>query len=107
MGAGVKAVESEAKPTQVPPVMVVVTRPPPALPSAVVGRETTGVVAVALLLPEFPSPVVEVTVAVLASTVPAVTAASTCTVRVKAALPTAKDGLAHETVPPAPTAGAG
>src|ERR1700687_3097374 len=63
------------------------------------------VVAVPLSLPGLPSPVVEVAVAVLVMTVPAGTEGATATVRVKTALPTANDGLEHEIVPPAPTAG--
>ncbi len=65
----------------------------------------TVVVAVPLSLPGLPSPVVEVAVAVLLRTVPALTEGATATVRVKTALPTANDGLLHETMPGAPTAG--
>ena len=39
------------------------------------------------------------------STVPPVTEEPTLTTRVKTALPAASDGLEHETMPPAPTAG--
>ena len=56
--------------------------------------------SVALLLPVLPSPLVEVTVAVLVSTVPARTLGSTCNVSVKTALPTANDGLEQMTAPP-------
>ena len=65
----------------------------------------TVVVAVALLLPELGSVVAAETVAVFEITVPAAVEASTWTVRVKTALPTANEALEQETVPPAPTAG--
>lgn len=65
----------------------------------------TVVVAVPLSLPGFPSPVSEVAVAVFVSTVPAATDGSTATVKVKTALPTAKEGLEQEIMPPEPTVG--
>ncbi len=65
----------------------------------------TVVSAVALSLPGAGSAVVEVTVAVLLSTVPLATPAPTWTVTVKTALPTAKVAAEQETVPLAPTAG--
>src|SRR5689334_21377422 len=60
----------------------------------------TVVVAVALSFPGLPSPVVDVTEAVLESTVRSATEASTATVSVKTALPTAKEGFEHVTVAP-------
>lgn len=61
--------------------------------------------AVALSLPGLESVVADVTVAVLASTVPPVTAAPTLTIRVNTALPIGIDVNEHDTVPPAPTTG--
>ena len=65
----------------------------------------TVVVAVPLSFPGFGSEVAEETVAVLESTVPALTLGDTATVSVKTALPTPRLGFELETVPPAPTAG--
>lgn len=65
---------------------------------------STVVVAVALLLPGVGSVMTADTVAVLLSVLP-VSAKATATLSVKAALPTANEGVEHETVPP--EAGAG
>jgi len=67
--------------------------------------ESTVVVAVPLLLPGFPSGVLEVAVAVLLRVEPAGTVGATATVSVKTELPTAKEGFEHETVPLSPAAG--
>lgn len=61
--------------------------------------------AVALSLPGLASVVADVTVAVLVSTVPPVTAAPTLTTSVNTALPIGIDANEHDTVPPAPTTG--
>ena len=65
----------------------------------------TVVVAVPLSLPGFGSDVAEVAVAVFERTVPFATEESTATVRVKTALPAAREAMEQETVPAAPTAG--
>src|SRR5687767_7336537 len=65
----------------------------------------TVVIDVTLPFSGIPSPVLDVTVAVLVRTVPDNTDGSTFTTRVKTALPTANDGLEDETMPPAPTGG--
>ena len=65
----------------------------------------TVVVAVAELLAGLPSPVADVTVAVLLSTVPATTVGATAVVSVNTGLPTANDALLQVTAPPLPTAG--
>lgn len=65
----------------------------------------TVVVAVALSLPILGSGVVDDTVAVFESTVPAATDGSTATTKVNAAGPGANDAFEHDTVPLAPTAG--
>lgn len=70
-----------------------------------VAGESTVVVAVPLLLPGFPSGVLEVAVAVLLRVEPAATVGATATVNVKTELPTAKEGFEHETVPLSPAAG--
>ena len=67
--------------------------------------ERTRVVAGPLLLPEFPSGVLEVAVAVLLRVVPAGTVGATATVSVKTELPTANEGFEHETVPLSPASG--
>ena len=65
----------------------------------------TVVAAVALLLPGVGSVVADDNVAVLLSTVPALTPAPTCATRVNAALPMANDAFVQLTAPAAPTAG--
>src|SRR5262245_50234579 len=62
--------------------------------------DATVVVAVAEGSAVSGSAVVEVAVTVLERTVPAATDGETATVSVKTALPTANDGLEHETVAP-------
>ena len=71
----------------------------------ILAGERTVVVAVPLLLPGFPSGVLEVAVAVLLRVVPAGTVEPTATVRVKTELPIAKEGFEHETVPLSPASG--
>ena len=70
-----------------------------------VAGESTVVVAVPLLLPGFPSGVLEVAVAVLLRVEPAATVGATATVNVKTELPTANEAFEHETVPLSPAAG--
>ena len=75
------------------------------LPLTLAG-ERTPVVAVPLLLFEFPSGVLEVTVAVLLMVEPAAIVGATATVSVKTELPsTDSEGLLHETVPTSPVSG--
>ncbi len=71
----------------------------------ILAGERTVVVAVLLLLPGFPSVVLDVTVAVLLRVVPAGTVGATATVSVKTELPTAREGFEHETVPLSPSSG--
>src|SRR2546422_11748304 len=68
--------------------------------------ESTVVVAVPLLLPGFPSGVLEVAVAVLLRVEPAATVGATLTVRVKTELPTANEGFEQLTEPGSPASGA-
>lgn len=65
----------------------------------------TVVVAVADSLPGLGSAVVDASVAVLLSTVPGVTLASTATTSVNTALPDASAAAVQDTVPAAPTTG--
>lgn len=67
--------------------------------------ESTVVVAVPLLLPEFASGVLEVAVAVLLMIDPAGTFGATATVNVKTELPTANEGFEHEMAPTSPASG--
>ena len=67
--------------------------------------ERTVVVAVPLSLPGAGSAVAEAAVAVLVRTVPPAIVGATWTIRMKTALPGAKEAFEHEIVPPAPTAG--
>ena len=81
--------------------------PPDRLLSPVtLAGESTVVIAVPLLLPGFPSGVLEVAVAVLVSVELAGTVGATATVSVKTALPTANEGFEQVTVPVSPAAGA-
>jgi hypothetical protein len=71
-----------------------------------VAGERTVVVAVALLLLEFASGVLEVAVAVLLRTDPAGTLGATRTFNVNTALLAANEGFEQETVPASPASGA-